>query len=287
MKNIKFILVVLIIQLGFSCSAKNYIKYYKYIYIATNLYYTGNLDSSNYYYKQAYLHYPNKKSFPNSFDILRAGIKLHDDKLKEKAMKIIANTTTLESFIRIITKYNPEIIEILKDTSKYKFTDTEIKFIPEEEMVYTGIDSIIKTWEIEDQRVRNDKAISSGEWQRVDSINYFQLYSLFKNKQYPNKEFSFPLVVLLTHIDDADRFDSLKKYLLWHLKHGNYAPDHYAYSQDRSLKYSNKQFKYYWVFKGMIDKEPNTIEINIINKERKKIGLPKYPFHSGYTIRLK
>lgn len=129
-----------------------------------------------------------------------------------------------------------------------------------------------------DQRHRtNVKEADTLHTTADDSENFICLKWYLDQYGYPvfnEDQLTAMFPVLIIHIDNYDRFMSIKQQLLKAVKEGKLAPNTYAYAYDRSLTAGHlRPLFFYWNDRI----KPDPYELDKVNSSRHEIGLPDYP----------
>lgn len=145
-------------------------------------------------------------------------------------------------------------------------------------------DSLFQVMMERDQRHRKSKQVDTINTLMEDAENFSCLKWYLNKYGYPDIKTDSLRVMFTTlfmHIDNCSNFLEIKDLLAKAVKDKKLQPNVYAYSYDRSLIASKKEPIFYYFPPGSafeIQHKPLKEDLPKINKARKEIGLPVYPY---------
>lgn len=283
MKQILIFIFIGFASIGYS---QNYIDFYRNTIWANIHANKGNNDSTIIYLEKAFTDIPDKSNFNFIVYLLSLKNIRHDTDILDFVAAIKCKLDSNLVKAEIMENDSAEKLFAIWNAVKTTCSNSTIKANEEaKDMLYINeITSMIAI----DQKYRNDSILSLNKalCDSIDSLNFIKLHRLFERNGFIklHGEAMANRVTLLYHIDDYNNFIKVKQMLKKAVKNGCLHPSNYAYALDRSRIASNLKPKYYWFIPDS-ELEQNNIpsksKINTVNKERKKIGLPPYPFWSG------
>lgn len=275
-----FFVIVNLITYGYS---QSYFGFYENT-IWSNIYANkGNKDSTILFLEKALAKIPDKSNY-NFF------VYLLELKMERKDSNIMQLINEIKPYL-LCKEIEAEINESENSSKLFDLWNSAISKCKtaigegEVDTIYLKNINQLFFW---DQYYRTDSmlALNKTMCDSIDAINFAELLYLFDTKGFIklSGEAMANRVTLLYHIDDYNKFKKIDNVLKYAIKRGKLHPGNYAYAYDRSRIASNLTPKYYWFIPDTemeLNSKPPKSKIKGINKERKKIGLPSYPYWSG------
>ncbi len=259
----------------------------------------GKYDSAEKYLRKALLLIKDKTRYSGYFSLIKIAHQNSDHEKMKEYFRELSCIYTKDTIYTYLKDYADITIDTVTFNNLYQhkcvLAANKKNSTPHSKAVESAIALIIE----KDQAIRKKVNISKRKTNRTeeemaaletemheaDSTNFELLYDCIKKYGFAEIEtpLSWSRATLIMHIDNYNNFKKIDDYLLKAITEGRYSPADYAYSLDRSLIASGLKPKYYWLVKGSYDEyKPGENELNSVNKERDKIGLPPYPMWTGW-----
>lgn len=264
---------------------ESYPKYFENIILAGEFYtYKKDYDKAAFHYLASYNSIPDKSKFNAYQQLIFSLYKINKfDSIKyfldEFSCKYTINTIK-ESF-----KFrDPNYLIIDELLSRYGTKCKLSNDLDFSDKIAINEDSLFSELIKIDQKGRVDSNYANVQLYN-DSLVFINIKAHFEKYgvTYMPGMVTFNRGTILMHLDNLSKLSQIDSILIVGVNEGKMHPGIYANIVDRCYVASKKKPKYYWLidFDELETGLPSKEEIKGINENRKKIGLPPYPFWSG------